>query len=113
MDPKVFALITAISFGLNPVTLKLGFGRGGRPDTAMILGLVVAVPIYLAILPFGGGLHWDQVTLAALFGLRPGWAVRDGDRPALAVHRDRPDRRLAGDGDQELRAGHHAPCWPR
>jgi len=68
VDPKVFALITAISFGLNPVTLKLGFGKGGRPDTAMILGLFIAVPLYLLILPFGGGLHWDQVTLAAFVG---------------------------------------------
>jgi drug/metabolite transporter, DME family len=62
------ALVTAISFGLNPITLKLGFGRGGRPDTAMIIGLIVTVPIYLLVLPFGGGLHWEQVTAAALFG---------------------------------------------
>lgn len=68
MDPKLFALVTAITFGLNPVTLKLGFGRGGRPDTAMIIGLVVAVPLYFAILPLGGGLNWEQVTAAALFG---------------------------------------------
>jgi drug/metabolite transporter (DMT)-like permease len=50
------------------VTLKLGFGKGGRPDTAMIVGLVVAVPLYFAILPFAGGLHWERVTLAALAG---------------------------------------------
>ena len=62
------ALVTAISFGLNPITLKLGFGRGGRPDTAMIIGLIVTVPIYLVVLPFGGGLHWEQVTLAAFVG---------------------------------------------
>jgi drug/metabolite transporter (DMT)-like permease len=68
IDPKLFALVTAIAFGLNPVTLKLGFGTGGRPDTAMILGLFVAVPIYLAILPLGGGLHWELVTAAALAG---------------------------------------------
>lgn len=68
IDPKLLALVTAISFGLNPITLKLGFGKGGRPDTAMILGLVVSVPIYVAILPLGGGLHWEQVTIAALFG---------------------------------------------
>lgn len=67
-DPKFLALVTALSFGLNPVTLKLGFGRGGRPDTAMILGLVVAVPIYLALLPFAGGLQWERVTAAALVG---------------------------------------------
>ena len=68
MDPKALALVTAIAFGLNPVTLKVGFGRGGKPDTAMILGLFVAVPLYLLILPFGGGLQWEQVTVAALFG---------------------------------------------
>ena len=68
IDPKLMALVTAISFGLNPITLKLGFGRGGRPDTAMIIGLIVTVPIYLLVLPFGGGLHWEQVTLAALVG---------------------------------------------
>lgn len=68
LDPKLIALITAVAFGLNPVTLKLGFGKGGRPDTAMIIGLVIAVPIYFAILPFAGGLHWEQVTLAAFVG---------------------------------------------
>ena len=68
MDPKLFALVTATCFGLNPVTLKLGFGRGGRPDTAMIIGLIVAVPIYLVLLPLAGGLHWEQVTLPALAG---------------------------------------------
>jgi DME family drug/metabolite transporter len=68
LDPKLLALVTAISFGLNPVTLKLGFGKGGRPDTAMILGLFIAVPLYAAIVPLGGGLRWEQVTLAALVG---------------------------------------------
>lgn len=68
IDPKFLALVTALSFGLNPVTLKVGFGQGGRPDTAMILGLLVAVPIYLLLIPFAGGLHWEQVTAAALAG---------------------------------------------
>lgn len=68
LDPKLIALVTAITFGLNPVALKLGFGKGGRPDTAMIVGLVVAVPMYAAIVPFVGGLQWEQVTLAAFVG---------------------------------------------
>lgn len=67
-DPKVIALVTAITFGLNPVALKVGFGRGGKPDTAMILGLVIAVPMYAAVVPFAGGLGWEQVTLAAFVG---------------------------------------------
>jgi drug/metabolite transporter (DMT)-like permease len=68
IDPKVFALLTAICFGLNPVTLKIGFSRGGRPDTGMIVGLIVAVPFYLLLLPLAGGPHLELLTPAALFG---------------------------------------------
>lgn len=68
IDPKLFALVTAICFGLNPVTLKIGFSRGGRPDTGMIVGLIVAVPFYLLLLPLAGGLHLDLVTPTALLG---------------------------------------------
>lgn len=68
IDPKFFALITAICFGLNPVTLKIGFSRGGRPDTGMIVGLIVAVPFYLLLLPLAGGPHIDLVTPTALLG---------------------------------------------
>lgn len=68
IDPKLFALVTAICFGLNPVTLKLGFAKGGRPDTAMIVGLIVAVPLYIVLLPLAGGPHLEMVTPAALLG---------------------------------------------
>lgn len=68
LDPKLIALVTAISFGLNPVALKVGFARGGRPDTAMILGLFIGVPMYALVLPFAGGLQWEKVTLLALVG---------------------------------------------
>lgn len=68
IDPKVFALITAICFGLNPVTLKIGFSRGGRPDTGMIIGLIVAVPLYLVLLPLAGGPHLELITPPALVG---------------------------------------------
>jgi drug/metabolite transporter (DMT)-like permease len=68
VDPKLLALVTAISFGLNPIALKLGFLRGGRPDTGMIIGLAVSVPLFLLLLPLAGGLHWEQVTTAAFVG---------------------------------------------
>jgi drug/metabolite transporter (DMT)-like permease len=68
LDPKLLALVTAITFGLNPIALKLGFLRGGRPDTGMIVGLAVSVPMFFLLLPFAGGLHWEQVTMAAFFG---------------------------------------------
>jgi drug/metabolite transporter (DMT)-like permease len=68
IDPKLMALVTAITFGLNPIALKLGFLRGGRPDTGMIVGLAVSVPLFALLLPFTGGLHWEQVTIAAFVG---------------------------------------------
>ncbi len=68
MDPKLFALLVAFSFGLNPVVLKLGFLRKGRVDVAVMIGLVVAIPLYLLVVPLVGGLHWEQVTLPALIG---------------------------------------------
>ena len=68
IDPKLFALVTAICFGLNPVTLKLGFRKGGRPDTAMIVGLAVAVPLYVVLLPIAGGPHLDLLTPSAIVG---------------------------------------------
>jgi drug/metabolite transporter (DMT)-like permease len=34
----------------------------------MIVGLIVAVPLYIAAVPLAGGLHWEQVTLPALVG---------------------------------------------
>jgi drug/metabolite transporter (DMT)-like permease len=68
LDPKLFALVTAITFGLNPIALKLGFLKGGRPDTGMIVGLAVSVPMFALLIPFVGGLHWEQVTVAAFIG---------------------------------------------
>lgn len=68
IDPKLFALVTALCFGLNPVTLKIAFSRGGRPDTGMIVGLIVAVPFYILLLPLAGGPHLDLVTPTALVG---------------------------------------------
>lgn len=67
-DPKLLALATAAFFGLNPVVLKRGFASTARVDTAVFLGLAVAVPLYVALLPLAGGLHWEQVTPSALAG---------------------------------------------
>jgi drug/metabolite transporter (DMT)-like permease len=63
MDPKVLALATAISFGLAPVALKMGFRRGGTTTAAMIIGLVVAVPISL-VPALALGLSFEGMTPA-------------------------------------------------
>ncbi|MEA2622500.1 MAG: drug/metabolite transporter, family [Chloroflexota bacterium] len=69
---KELALLTAICFGLNPVTLKMGFARNGRTDVAVAIGLAVAVPMYLVLLPFWGGLHLELLTVPALLGFIAG-----------------------------------------
>ncbi len=68
MDPRLLALACALCFGLNPILLKKGFSRTAHVDTAVFIGLVIAVPIYLVMLPLAGGLHWDLVTPNALIG---------------------------------------------
>jgi drug/metabolite transporter, DME family len=64
VDPKLLALVTAVTFGLTPVVVKTGFRRGGSTTAAMIIGLVVAVPITLvpALLL---GIHLEQLTAVA------------------------------------------------
>ena len=68
MGGKELALVTALCFGLNPVTLKLGFAREGRADVAVVIGLAVAIPIYLLLAPLWGGLYLDLLTIPAIAG---------------------------------------------
>jgi len=65
---KVLALMTAICFGINPVLLKLGFARKGRSDVAVVIGLAITVPVYLAIAPLVGGISFAHMTLPAVVG---------------------------------------------
>ena len=120
VDPKLFALVTAVCFGLNPMTLKLGFRKGGSPDTAMILGLAIAVPLYLVLLPLSGGLHLELLTTAALVGFVLGglfgtgigrrWLYiaidRIGASPATAIKNSAPVITRAPRGGP-LRGGRH------
>ncbi len=68
MHGKVLALMTAICFGINPVLLKLGFARKGRSDVAVVIGLAITVPVYLAIAPLVGGISFAHMTLPAVIG---------------------------------------------
>ena len=68
MEGKVFALVTAACFGLNPVVLKLGFARNGTSEVALVIGLVITVPIYIVIAPLLGGFDFGAVTFPALVG---------------------------------------------
>jgi drug/metabolite transporter (DMT)-like permease len=64
VDPKLLALVTAVTFGLTPVVVKSGFRRGGSTTAAMIIGLVVAVPI-TCVPALLLGVHLDQLTAVA------------------------------------------------
>ena len=78
VDPKLFGLTVALCFGLNPIMLKIGFGRGGSPDVGLMVGLLVAVPFYILLLPLVGGLHMEQVTAAAMIGYVLGGLLGSG-----------------------------------
>lgn len=104
MEGKILALACAVCFGLNPVMLRIGFARAGSIDAAVIIGLVIAIPLYAALLPLAGGLRWDEVSgsalaafaLAGLFGAGIGrrWLYiaieRLGASPATAVKNGAP-----------------------
>ncbi|HEV8470311.1 MAG TPA: DMT family transporter [Candidatus Limnocylindria bacterium] len=104
MEGKILALACAVCFGLNPVMLRIGFTRAGSVDAAVIIGLAVAIPLYVALLPFAGGLQWSQVSapalvafaLAGLFGAGIGrrWLYlaieRIGAAPATALKNTAP-----------------------
>ncbi len=72
VDDKLLALGSAICFGLSPILVKFGFARAGRVDGAVMVALAIAIPVNVALLPFVGGLHWDQVTLRAFAGFAIG-----------------------------------------
>jgi drug/metabolite transporter (DMT)-like permease len=104
MEGKILALACAVCFGLNPVILRIGFTRAGSVDAAVIIGLAVAIPVYVAMLPLAGGLHWNEVgapalvafALAGLFGAGIGrrWLFtaieRIGASPATALKNTAP-----------------------
>jgi drug/metabolite transporter (DMT)-like permease len=104
MEGKILALACAVCFGLNPVMLRIGFTRAGSVDAAVIIGLVVAIPLYVVLLPLAGGLRWSEVgtsalvafALAGLFGAGIGrrWLFtaieRIGASPATALKNTAP-----------------------
>ena len=50
IDPKLFGLATAISFGIAPVLLKVAFRRGGAMTVGMVIGQAATLVLNLALL---------------------------------------------------------------
>jgi drug/metabolite transporter (DMT)-like permease len=64
IDAKLLALVTAISFGIVPVFIKMAFGRGGRTGTGLVLALLFAVIVNLGLAMVIDP-RWELLTLAA------------------------------------------------
>lgn len=65
MDARVFALLSAACFGINPVVLKAGLGKG-ESHMAVYVGLLTGFPILFALAPTLGGFQWELVTWQAI-----------------------------------------------
>jgi drug/metabolite transporter (DMT)-like permease len=52
IDPKFLAMVTAVSFGVAPVFLKVAFRRGGAMTIGLVIGQAVTVLFNLALIPF-------------------------------------------------------------
>ena len=50
IDPKFLALVTAVSFGIAPVMLKIAFRLGGAMTLGLILGQIATLLLNLALL---------------------------------------------------------------
>ena len=71
MDAKAWALVTALSFGMAPVVLKMAFLRGGKAGMGIIIGLVVAIPLNIAIGLFVDP-HYERLTPVAILAFALG-----------------------------------------
>ena len=66
MDPKIFSLISAVLFGINPIILKMGM-PGSSAHVGVFIALVSGFPIFLLLSPVVGGLQFDQLTGLSIF----------------------------------------------
>ena len=66
MDPKIFSLISAVLFGINPIILKMGM-PGSSAHAGVFIALVSGLPIFLFLSPVLGGLQFDQLTGLSIF----------------------------------------------
>jgi drug/metabolite transporter (DMT)-like permease len=64
IDPKILALVTALSFGIVPVFIKMAFRRGGQTGTGLTMALVFSAVVNLA-LALVIDPHWEQLTPVA------------------------------------------------
>ncbi len=65
VDARLLALITALTFGLAPVTIKLAYQRGGTTGTGLMLQLLAAVAVNFGLIPFIDP-RWSLLTPPAI-----------------------------------------------
>lgn len=74
IDARILALLTAVTFGLAPVLIKMAYQRGGTTGTGLILSLVSALVVYLVIVPLIDP-RWELLTLPAVVAFALGGLV--------------------------------------
>ncbi len=74
IDARILALLTAVTFGLAPVLIKMAYQRGGTTGTGLILSLVCALVVYLAIVPLIDP-RWELLTPPAVVAFALGGLV--------------------------------------
>ncbi len=74
LDSRVLALLSAACFGINPVVLKAGLGKG-ESHMAVVVGLLTGFPILILLSPIQGGLHLAELSGRALLYFALGGAT--------------------------------------
>jgi uncharacterized membrane protein len=65
IDPKLFGLLTALSFGVAPVFLKIAFRHGGAMTLGLLLGQFATLGVNVLLLAVIDP-HFDQLTPVAI-----------------------------------------------
>src|SRR3972149_1802872 len=66
MDSRVLALLSAICFGINPISLKAGL-KGGNSDAGVFIGLMAGLPTLFLLAPSLDGFRVEGLTPLAAF----------------------------------------------
>jgi drug/metabolite transporter (DMT)-like permease len=71
IDPKLFGLLTALSFGIAPVFLKMAFRRGGGMTLGLLLGQLATLGVNLLLLAVIDP-RFDELTPVAIVAFAVG-----------------------------------------
>jgi DME family drug/metabolite transporter len=71
IDPKLLGLVTALSFGVAPIVLKMAFRRGGSMGLGLVIGQAATVALNVALLAAIEP-HFERLTPLAVVAFAAG-----------------------------------------